>query len=52
MADPYTELLAEARIDLAFALAQGDGVAEDEAAARIAALEELRQSEAEFEVAS
>jgi hypothetical protein len=34
----HAELLKQAETDLAFALAQGDGYAEDEASARIEAL--------------
>ena len=39
--DTYTKALNKAKADLAFALAQGDGYAEDEADARLKALEEL-----------
>ncbi len=37
--------LQAAKVDLAFALAQGDGYAEDDAAARIAAIEALIKME-------
>lgn len=41
MTDSYEQALIQAKTDLAFALAQGDSNAEDEAAERIAHLEYL-----------
>ena len=40
------ELLKKAETDLAFALAQGDGLAEDEAAERVARLKQQIEDEA------
>ena len=42
-----SELLKEAETDLAFALAQGDGYAEDEASERVARLKAELESESE-----
>jgi hypothetical protein len=42
----YQALMTQAQTDLAFALAQGDATAEDDAAARIAALRDLAAASA------